>query len=145
MVLRILRPRIPSTTPSLRREFRHNRLPRRKRSILRRNTTAYRYHRCYVESDTRQCITSGTTFVAPSLAARFRTLAGHMIYNQYSPVRLRWEGGRVGTGRFAVVAHATCVGSRFGAITREMSHLETIPAFDVFGIARFLHVKFIPR
>jgi hypothetical protein len=51
----------------------------------------------------------------------------------------------VGTGRFAVVAHATCVGPRFSAITGEMSHLETIPAFNVFRIARFLYVKFRSR
>jgi len=42
------------------------------------------------------------------------------------------------TRRFAVVADATGVGSRFRAVAGEMSHLETIPALDVFGIAGFL-------
>ena len=46
------------------------------------------------------------------------------------------EGGS--TGRFAIVADAPGIGARFRTITHEMAHLETIPAFHVFGIAWFL-------
>jgi hypothetical protein len=42
------------------------------------------------------------------------------------------------TRRFAIVADAAGIGSWLGAITGEMTHLETIPAFDILGITRFL-------
>jgi len=91
---------------------------------------------------TRKCVATRTTFVAVSIAARMRTLTRHMVYNtrnQYND-KIHRDGG--GTGRFAVVTDTSSVGSRFSAIAGEMSHLETIPALDVFGIAGFLaHVS----
>jgi hypothetical protein len=42
------------------------------------------------------------------------------------------------TRGFAIIADAASIGSWFGTITGEMTHLETIPAFDLLGITRFL-------
>jgi hypothetical protein len=42
------------------------------------------------------------------------------------------------TRRLAIIAHATSISSRLATITREMTHLKTIPAFHVFRITRFL-------
>ena len=63
-----------------------------------------------------------------------------MIYSQYPANReMREKFFGVGrTRRFAVVADAAGVGSWFKAVAGKMSHLETVPALNVFGIAWFL-------
>jgi hypothetical protein len=42
------------------------------------------------------------------------------------------------TRRFAIVADATGISSWLGTLTGEMTHLETIPAFDILRITGFL-------